>query len=125
MLDTIILRRVRSETIISDYGNEYTSAAILIGADDARGTTSHLANPRKSSCDKCLCDELSNETIFRFQPHAIAVLQVWRATTIRKPGCTRSSAGWCPRLAPRHLPVKSAGVLRWSVSWRASCRDRQ
>jgi len=35
-LDTIILRRGRPETIISDNGTEYTSNAILAWADDAR-----------------------------------------------------------------------------------------
>lgn len=83
-LDTIILRRGRPETIISDNGTEYTSNAILAWADDT-GVSWHYIAPGKpqqngfnESFNGRLRDELLNETLFRSLPHARIVLEAWR-----------------------------------------------
>jgi len=117
-LDAIILRRGRSETIISDNGTEYTSNAILAWADDA-GVGWHYIAPGKpqqngfnESFNGRLRDELLNETLFRSLPHARSVLEAWR----RDYNETRphSKLGWLtPQAYADASAERSAGPLRW------------
>lgn len=80
----VMLRRGRPDTIISDNGTEYTSNAILGGADET-GVGWHYIAPGKpqqngfnESFNGRLRDELLNETLFRSLPHARSVLDAWR-----------------------------------------------
>jgi len=83
-LEAIIAHRGRPATIVSDYGTELTSNAILAWADEARVGWHYIApgKPQQNgfieSFNGRLRDELLNETLFRSLPHARAVLETWR-----------------------------------------------
>jgi putative transposase len=83
-LDSILARRGRPTTIVSDNGTELTSNAILRWTDE-RGVGWHYIAPGKpvqnafiESFNGRLRDELLNETLFRSLPHARLVLDTWR-----------------------------------------------
>jgi len=83
-LDRLIAWRGRPAMIVSDYGTEFTSNAILSWADRS-GVGWHYIAPGKpmqngfvESFNGRLRDELLNETLFHSLPHARAVLNGWR-----------------------------------------------
>ena len=124
-LDSIILRRGRPETIISDNGTEYTSNAVLAWADDT-GVGWHYIAPGKpqqngfnESFNGRLRDELLNETLFRSLPHARAVLEAWRRDyNERRP---HSKLGW---LTPKAYADALTGQIGRSAALVESCADR-
>ena len=97
-LDRLIARQCRPATIVSDSGTELTSNAILAWADRT-GVGWHYIAPGKpqqngfiEALDGRLWDELLNETLFVFLPHARATLEDWRCDyNERRP---HSSLGW-------------------------------
>jgi putative transposase len=83
-LDALIAEQGKPKTIISGNGTEFTSNAILSGADRS-GVGWHYIAPGKPMRDDFwesfngrLRDELLNETLFHSLPHARAVLSNWR-----------------------------------------------
>lgn len=83
-LDTVIARRGRPQSIVSDNGTELTSMAILRWAQDA-GVGWHYIAPGKpqqnafvESFNGRLRDELLNETLFTSLDHAREVLAAWK-----------------------------------------------
>jgi putative transposase len=97
-LDVITARRGRPASIVSDYGTELTSNAILGWADE-RSVAWHYIQPGKpvqnafaESFIGRLRDELLNETLFRSIAHARRVLEAWRQDyNIDRP---HSRLGW-------------------------------
>ena len=83
-LDTIIARRSKPLTIVSDNGTELTSMAILRWSQDS-GVDWHYITPGKptqnafvESFNGRLRDECLNETLFSSLSHARSVLAAWR-----------------------------------------------
>ena len=83
-LDTIIARRGRPLTIVSDNGTELTSLAILRWAQDT-GIEWHYIAPGKptqnafiESFNGRLRDELLNETLFISLDHVRQALAIWK-----------------------------------------------
>ena len=83
-LDTIIARRGRPATCVSDNGTELTSMAILRWSQETQVEWHYIApgkptqNAFVESFNGRLRDELLNETLFRSLAHARAVLADWK-----------------------------------------------
>tara|TARA_A100001037_G_C15059543_1_gene594084 strand:- start:40 stop:555 length:516 start_codon:yes stop_codon:yes gene_type:complete len=83
-LDTIIARRGRPRTVVSDNGTELTSMTILKWSQDNRINWHYIApgkptqNAFVESFNGRLRDECLNETLFSSLSHARAVLAAWK-----------------------------------------------
>ena len=83
-LDSIIARRGRPQTIVSDNGTELTSMAILRWSQDTSVEWHYIApgkptqNAFIESFNGRLRDELLNETLFRSLDHARQMLALWK-----------------------------------------------
>lgn len=83
-LDTIVARRNKPLSIVSDNGTELTSTAILQWSQQARVEWHYIApgkptqNAFIESFNGRLRDELLNETLFRSLDHARQALADWR-----------------------------------------------
>jgi putative transposase len=83
-LDTVIARRGRPQTIVSDNGTEFTSLAILKWSQDTGVDWHHIApgkptqNAFAESFIGRLRDECLNETLFSSLEEARVLLAAWR-----------------------------------------------
>lgn len=95
-LDTIVGRRGRPLTVVSDNGTELTSMAIWKWSKDRRIDWHYIApveptqNAFVESFNGRLRDECLNETLFTSPSHARAVLTAWKYAYNHQPAAFRS-----------------------------------
>lgn len=139
-LDTIVGRRGRPGSIVSDNGTEFTSNAILAWAEPAKGPSVrstdgwqaegdrnsvrwHYIAPGKpqqngfiESFNGRMRDEVLNETLFRSLAHARVVLATWRHDdNEQRP---HSKLGWLTPSA--YAGALSGNAGRSAALWQGS-----
>lgn len=136
-LDTVIARRGKPQTIVSDNGTEFTSMAILRWSQEAEVAWHYIApgkpqqNAFVESFNGRLRDELLNETLFTSLAHARVALAAWKedyntvrphsglgnrtpadyaklsVPTMQRDGALRSTGGFAPHPVAPPSPMGS------------------